>query len=706
MEAERIIGIDFGTSTSVIRVKRYENGIPLGEKLDTKGVVFGNGMGEIVPTLIQKKDNDESITYYGYQARKKRQMHTTYHSFKVDLESIDPEKCALARKLTEEFFCYLVKTYKAQSEGGHLGDPGDNERTIVSYPVKWSEETRSFMIDAAKRAGFPNVSGMDEAQAAIHAVTVMSEDHLRKNNLLANGKSTNILLIDMGAGTTDLVLCCHTPGKTPKTEILTTWPKNSEILFGGREVDHLLQGFFRDYMKPEDLERALKSVGVDQFKSWKEEFVSPALAKSDAVMDFYALDNYAENVGIKMDEYTLNRAGFEKCMGGYLKQLPELINGCLNSAGMNGSDVDLVIVTGGHSQWYFVKEMIAGKMPKFGNLELVKLKADPSRIIQITRPQETVALGLVYGQLTQNQDNADILYQQGIKIGEKDPQKANELYLRAAALGNTEAMNRLGYCYDYGIGVPESPGMAAVWYRKAADLGNSKAAYNLGVCYYHGSGVSRSLENAIELYKKAADLGFSKAIHSLGLFYLNGEGVPKDTIKAAELFQKAADLGIVQAMNQLAICYKYGWGVEKNLSKALDLFHKAADQGDIMAMYNLGINYWSSNKNEAFQWLHKAADQGHVLAQRKVGFYYYSGIGTKENITLAHTYSLRAAEQGDVVAQWNMSCLLYSKSPSDAAFWCRKAADNGYHKARKAIERYDRIGKWPFFMLPDCNSAD
>ena len=396
MAVERVIGVDFGTSTSVIRVKRYENGKPLGEKLDTKGVIFGNGMGEMVPTLIQRKDDDESVAYYGYAAQQKRRKHTTSHSFKVDLESSDPDKRALARKLTEEFLAFMGRQYRDQSDGSHLGSSDDRERTIISYPVKWSEETKQFMIAAAKKAGFPNVSGMDEAQAAIHAVTVMSEDHLRKNHLLVNGTPTNILLIDMGAGTTDLVLCRHTPGAAPKTEILTTWPKSGEILFGGREVDILLQGFFRDVMEPEDLAGALKSIGVDQFKAWKENSVSPALAKNDAVTDFFALDNYADIVGIEMDEYSLDRAGFEKCLGDYLKQLPQLINGCLESAGMNGGDVDLVIVTGGHSQWYFVQAMLAGKMPQFGAVDLPRIKADSARIIPISRPQETVALGLVY----------------------------------------------------------------------------------------------------------------------------------------------------------------------------------------------------------------------------------------------------------------------------------------------------------------------
>ncbi len=56
MAVERIIGVDFGTSTSVIRVKRYENGEPVGEKLETKEVIFGNSA--MVPTLIMKKDDE------------------------------------------------------------------------------------------------------------------------------------------------------------------------------------------------------------------------------------------------------------------------------------------------------------------------------------------------------------------------------------------------------------------------------------------------------------------------------------------------------------------------------------------------------------------------------------------------------------------------------------------------------------------------
>lgn len=395
MSAERIIGVDFGTSTSVIRVKRYEKGKPLGEMLETKEVVFG-GSGTMVPTLIMKKNEEESVVYYGYEAQKGKKNFTNFHSFKVDLESEDMEKRVHARKLTEEFFRFMAKQYHAQSDGGHLGNADDKERTIISYPVKWSEETKQFMIEAAKNAGFPNVTGMDEAQAAIHAVTVQSTDYLKQHGLLTKGVPANVLLIDMGAGTTDLVLCRYTPDDKSTIEVLNTWPKSGDILFGGKEIDSLLQNFFREKMDEEDAQMVFKRVGADKFKSWKEETVSPALRKNDSVSDFLELDNYIEDMDIDMEEYCLDRAAFEDCLKDYLKQLPELINGCLQDAGMSGGDVDLVIVTGGHSQWYFVKEMLAGNMAQFEEVELTKIKEDASRIIPITRPQETVALGLVY----------------------------------------------------------------------------------------------------------------------------------------------------------------------------------------------------------------------------------------------------------------------------------------------------------------------
>lgn len=410
MAVERIIGIDFGTSTSVIRVMIYKDGKPTDETLDAKAVVFGEG-NTVVPTLIAKKTDGSGEPYYGYETQDKNRGFTVYSNFKMELESDNSEKRATARELTEEFLKYMGKEYRQQRDDGHFGN-ADKERTIISYPVKWKQETKQFMEEAAVNAGFPNVSGMDEAHAAIHAVTTMKKDLLAKSGLLHDEKPANILLIDMGAGTTDLVLCRHTFGTKATTEILCTWPQRGKLLFSGGQVDRLLKGFFQSKLGSADACELLKHIGTDQYKVWKEITVSPTLKKNGAVTYFTALDTCAEMMGIELDEYSLDRAALENCLEDYLRQLPLLVNACLYNVNVQGDVVDLVIVTGGHSQWYFVQEILAGRMAEYGHVNLEKMQEDPSRIVSITRPQETVALGLVFSPM----NNSAIVLEKGNSV--------------------------------------------------------------------------------------------------------------------------------------------------------------------------------------------------------------------------------------------------------------------------------------------------
>lgn len=397
MSIKRIIGIDFGTSTSVIRVKRYEDGTPVGDRLYVKEVKFGNN--GLVPTLIQHIRDGEP--YYGYEAQKKHKNSVLFENFKVDLESMDAEKKSRAKALTEEFFTYLAGQYKDQSAGGFFGEAGDIEKTLVSYPVKWSDETRSFMLETARKAGFPNVEGMDEAQAAIGAVMVQSSDYLEEKGYLHDGRPVNILMADMGAGTTDLVLCRYTPGTNPKYEVLSTWPKEGSTLFGGREMEELLREYLKEKLPAEDAEAVMKRCGTEKFKSWKEEYVSPALKRGEAVTEFSDLDTITELLEIEMEGYALDRAELEKLAVNYLRGFPRLVNGCLKDAEIHGSEVDLVLLTGGHSQWYFVAELLSGRISQCGEIELDKIRKDPGRIIPVPLPQETVALGLVYSPMVE-----------------------------------------------------------------------------------------------------------------------------------------------------------------------------------------------------------------------------------------------------------------------------------------------------------------
>ena len=582
MAIERIIGIDFGTSTSVIRIKRYQNGVPVGDPLEVKQITFDMG-SSMVPTLVQKRDNGETV-YFGHDANIPHKGTKTFSNFKVDLENPDENIRHQAKELTSEFFAYMAKVYKTQSEGGHLGESTDIEHTIISYPVKWSDETKAFMRETAKAAGFPNVEGLDEARAAIQAVTVQNVDMLSKKGYFKNGTPVTILLIDMGAGTTDLVLCRHIPGTTPKTEILCTWPQSGNTLFGGSEVDKILRTMIGDCLPEDSVDMILRKLNTEKFKTWKERNISPALRKKESVEEFSALDEITDLLGVDVS-YSVNRKNFETAATEYLQEFPKLINDCLKNGNLTGNDVDLVILTGGHSQWYFVQEMLQGKMNQFGDITLAKIQKDNDRVIPISLPQETVALGLVYGRLvpsanqlkvnpqisqkdqatvenlnrsnvyTDKHTNAQYNCNDNIKIYDSKVQQ----YILAAKQGNVDAQYNLGECYYFGKGTKKDIEKAIEWYTAAANHGHSEAQFRLGECYNSGTGVSVNVNEAIRWYKMAAEQGHAESQYNLGncYYYGIGIGIEKNDDEAEKWYKMAADRGHLKAQDQLKNAFAY-----------------------------------------------------------------------------------------------------------------------------------------------------
>lgn len=208
----RVVGIDFGTSTSLIKVKRYQNGEPLGDRFLTTSVTFGNGEADSKAVTIVRKNADGTMTC-GRDADEPVEGARIFKNFKIDLECENTEKRELARQLTESFLAYMYTWYTQQSST--LGSVEDEEQTIISYPVKWKNETRTFMEQAARKAGFKNVTSMDEASAALYTVLCQKAGELEKQGILKSGQNGYLLLVDMGAGTTDLAFCrFHVAEKT------------------------------------------------------------------------------------------------------------------------------------------------------------------------------------------------------------------------------------------------------------------------------------------------------------------------------------------------------------------------------------------------------------------------------------------------------------------------------------------------------------
>ncbi len=119
---------------------------------------------------------------------------------------------------------------------------------------------------------------------------------------------------------------------------------------------------------------------------------------------------------------------------------------------------------------------------------------------------------------------AEEYYKLGIEARKsEDYGTAVEYLLKASNMGYADAHLKLGWCYEYGKGVPQSYSKAYDWYQKAvaffqkeAKQGNAYAQYRLGDCYASGTGVEKDEKKAFEWYQKASETGYAKAQWSLG----------------------------------------------------------------------------------------------------------------------------------------------------------------------------------------------
>ncbi len=407
MAVTRVVGIDFGTSTSVIKVKSYQDGnAPREDTIYTDSIQFDSR--ETVPTLVFETKRGEFIC--GDRAGKVPERGVLHANFKMDLISLDPEKRQHAEFLVEKFFEYLYGVYRNYEDA--LG-PCTKEETFISYPAKWPDTVRERMLDIARRAGFRNVDGRDEPTAAIHTVMLHQIEKIQQLNLLEAGKPAYILCIDLGAGTTDLALCRYSLGEHTQVEKLLTWPTvESPDLFGGREIDQTLVKYIQAYLRQcgvKNVESFFSSKALDSVKTWKESSLSPSLAEGLSAGTPAFLDTMCAMLPINFDDFPpIDRDVFEAMMGDQLVTFARMVRECIAEAAKQGKgfsgaeDIDLVILTGGHSNWYFLPELLMGKIfPGLKEpLSLPKLRKQPERLIRLARPHETVAYGLVYQRLS------------------------------------------------------------------------------------------------------------------------------------------------------------------------------------------------------------------------------------------------------------------------------------------------------------------
>ncbi|KAJ3219986.1 hypothetical protein HDU67_007719 [Dinochytrium kinnereticum] len=245
-----------------------------------------------------------------------------------------------------------------------------------------------------------------------------------------------------------------------------------------------------------------------------------------------------------------------------------------------------------------------------------------------------------------------------------DHDRAFNLYVQASKQSHPASTYRAAVCYEVGAGTRRDPARAVQFYRKAAALGDTAAMYKLGMILLNGLlSQQKNPREGVTWLKRAAsqaDETTPHALHELAVLY-EGKGadtagsIIPDPAYSHDLFLRAAQLGYAPSQYRLGLCHEYGLlDLPIDPRRSIAWYTRAAEQGDPEA--ELALSGWyltgaegvlKQSDTEAYLWARKAADKGLAKAEYAVGYYSEHGVGVRADIEEARKWYLRAAAQGN-----------------------------------------------------------
>jgi len=250
----------------------------------------------------------------------------------------------------------------------------------------------------------------------------------------------------------------------------------------------------------------------------------------------------------------------------------------------------------------------------------------------------------------------------GMFGAESDSKEAFTLYQSAAKNGHAAAAYRTAVCCEIGNeeggGTRKDPLKAIQWYKRAATLGDTPAMYKMGMIQLKGLlGQPKNPREAVGWLKRAADRADPEnphALHELGLLYESAQpndAIIRDEAYAFQLFKQAADLGYKFSQFRLGCAFEFGlMGCPVDPRLSIMWYSRAATQEEHQS--ELALSGWyltgsegvlSQSDTEAYLWARKAAAAGLAKAEYAMGYFTEVGIGVPANLEDAKRWYWRAA---------------------------------------------------------------
>ena len=371
--ASKIIGIDLGTTNSVVSV--MEGGDPVvipnaeGGRTTPSVVAFTKDGERLVGQVAKRQAvTNPKQTIFSIKRFMGRRMNEITEETKHVPYKVESGQNGLAsveisgKKYTPPEISAMILQKMKQTAEDYLGTKVD--KAVITVPAYFNDAQRQATKDAGKIAGLEVMRIINEPTAAALAYG------------LDKKKDEKVAVFDLGGGTYDIsILELYDVEGSRQFEVKST---NGDTHLGGDDFDQrVIDWLVTEFKRDQGIDLSKDPMALQRLKeaAEKAKMELSTTTSTDINLPFIT----ADQSGPKHLNYTLSRAKFEQLVDDLIQRTLPPMQQALKDAGLDPKQIDEVILVGGSTRIPKIQEIVKGFFGK-----------DPNRSVN---PDEVVAIG-------------------------------------------------------------------------------------------------------------------------------------------------------------------------------------------------------------------------------------------------------------------------------------------------------------------------
>jgi molecular chaperone DnaK len=361
--ADKVIGIDLGTTNSVVAV--MEGGdpvvIPNAEGGRTTPSVVGftkDGerlVGQIAKRQAVTNPHNTIFSIKRFMGRKMGEVQDEAKRVPYAVASGAKDLAAVeiqGKKYTPPEISAMILQKMKQTAEDYLGH--GVSKAVVTVPAYFNDSQRQATKDAGKIAGLEVLRIINEPTAAALAYG------------LDKKKDEKVAVFDLGGGTYDIsVLELYDVDGSRQFEVKST---NGDTHLGGDDFDQrIIDWLVAEFKRDQAIDLSKDAMALQRLKeaAEKAKMELSSTLTTDINLPFIT----ADQSGPKHLNYQLTRAKFESLVDDLITRTLEPMKKALADAGMKPADIDEVLLVGGSTRIPKIQQVVKdffGKEPNKG----------------------------------------------------------------------------------------------------------------------------------------------------------------------------------------------------------------------------------------------------------------------------------------------------------------------------------------------------